>query len=114
MDCFVAPLLAKTEDLRFNRVGFAKLSFRAAQADPESRRVTTSPWHGGWKLLPVHPGETLGEELEVRRISAETALRLGRAFGNSPEFWMRLQASYDLAVVERNVGEKVLREVEAA
>jgi antitoxin HigA-1 len=95
---------------------------------------------GGWKLRPVHPGETLGEELEVRGISAhaftlklrvpanhiteiingkrgisaETALRLGRYFGNSAEFWMNLQAGYDLAVAERDVGERVMREVEAA
>ena len=95
---------------------------------------------GGFKLRPVHPGETLGEELEVRGlsahafalklrvpanritgiingkrgISAETALRLGRYFGNPAEFWMRLQAGYDLAVAERDVGEKVMREVEAA
>jgi antitoxin HigA-1 len=95
---------------------------------------------GGWRLRPVHPGETLGEELEVRGlsahafalklrvpanriteiingkrgISAETALRLGRYFGNSAEFWMRLQAGYDLAVAERDVGERVMREVEAA
>jgi antitoxin HigA-1 len=95
---------------------------------------------GGWKLRPVHPGETLGEELEVsgisahafalklrvpanriteiingkRGISAETALRLGRYFGNPAEFWMRLQAGYDLGVAERDVGERVMREVEAA
>jgi antitoxin HigA-1 len=95
---------------------------------------------GGFKLRPVHPGETLGEELETRGISAhafalklrvpanriseivagrrgisaETALRLGRYFGNPAEFWMRLQAGYDLAVAERDVGEKVMREVEAA
>jgi addiction module HigA family antidote len=95
---------------------------------------------GGFRLPIVHPGEILGEELEARGlsahafalklrvpanriteiinskrgISAETALRLGRYFGNSPEFWMRLQAGYDLAVAEREVGERVMREVEAA
>jgi antitoxin HigA-1 len=95
---------------------------------------------GGFKLRPVHPGETLGEELEARGltahafalklrvpanriteiingkrgISAETALRLGRYFSNSAEFWMRLQAGYDLAVAEREVGERVMREVETA
>jgi antitoxin HigA-1 len=95
---------------------------------------------GGWRLRPVHPGETLGEELEVRAlsahafalklrvpanriteiingkrgISAETALRLGRYFGNSAQFWMNLQAGYDLAIAERDFGERVQREVEAA
>ncbi len=33
-----------------------------------------------------------------RRITADTALRLGLFFGNSPEFWMNLQAHYDLTV----------------
>jgi antitoxin HigA-1 len=45
---------------------------------------------------------------------AETALRLGRYFGNSAEFWMRLQAGYDLAVAERDMGERVMRAVEVA
>jgi antitoxin HigA-1 len=95
---------------------------------------------GGFKFRPVHPGETLAEELEARgltahalalklrvpanriseivagrrSISAETALRLGRYFGNPAEFWMRLQAAYDLAVAEREVGMRVIREVDAA
>jgi antitoxin HigA-1 len=105
----------------------------------EDNEVFLAP-PGGWGLPPVHPGETLGEELEVRGISArvlalklrvpanrvtkiingkrgisaETALRLGRYFGNSSLFWMNLQVSYDLAVAERGVGERVMREVEAA
>ena len=75
------------------------------------------------KLNPVHPGEVLLEEflkpmglsqnrlalsigvhprrineivLGKRGITADTALRLGRYFGNSPQFWMGLQADYDL------------------
>jgi antitoxin HigA-1 len=48
------------------------------------------------------------------RFSAETALRLGRYFGNSAQFWMNLQAGYDLAVAERDLGERVMREVEVA
>jgi antitoxin HigA-1 len=105
----------------------------------EDNEVFLAP-PGGWKLRPVHPGEILGEDLEVRGISArvlalklcvpanhitaiingkcgisaETALRLGRYFGNSAQFWMNLQVSYDLAVAERDVGEKVMREVEEA
>jgi antitoxin HigA-1 len=95
---------------------------------------------GGFKLPPVHPGEIISEELEARGlsahalalklrvpanrvteiingkrgISAETALRFGRYFGNPAQFWMNLQASYDLAVAERDLGERVMREVEAA
>ena len=47
-------------------------------------------------------------------ISAETVLRLARYFGNSPQFWINLQSRYDLAVVEQNVGDKVIAEVEQA
>ena len=47
-----------------------------------------------------------------RRISAETALRLGRYFGNSAQFWMNLQSRYDLAVVEENIGSQIVAEVD--
>jgi addiction module HigA family antidote len=73
---------------------------------------------------PIHPGEVLADELEEiglsamqlaklievppnrlhqvlagkRRVTADTALRLGRYFRMSANFWMRLQASYDLDV----------------
>jgi antitoxin HigA-1 len=61
------------------------------------------------------PANRISEIIAGRRgISAEMALRLARYFGNPAEFWMRLQAGYDLAVAEREVGEKVMREVEAA
>src|SRR5471030_3127402 len=38
-----------------------------------------------------------------RRITADTALRLGLYFGNSPEFWMNLQTHYDLKLARRNM-----------
>ena len=38
-----------------------------------------------------------------RRISADTAVRLALYFGNSPEFWMNLQAHYDLKIARRNL-----------
>ena len=47
-----------------------------------------------------------------RSISADTALRLGRYFGNSPEFWMNLQMHYDLEVAERLVGRQILRDIQ--
>ena len=94
----------------------------------------------GAPLSPVHPGETLAEEMATRGlsanalalklrvpanriteiinaergISAETALRLGRYFGTGARFWMNLQARYELAVAERELGAKIEREVEAA
>jgi antitoxin HigA-1 len=77
------------------------------------------------KLSPVHPGEILTEEFLApvavtknqlaialgvpasridqiakgrRSISADTAVRLALYFGNSPEFWLNLQSSYDLHI----------------
>jgi antitoxin HigA-1 len=49
-----------------------------------------------------------------RAITPDTALRLGRFFGNSAEFWMSLQTSHDLATARRTLGERIEREVEAA
>jgi addiction module HigA family antidote len=94
----------------------------------------------GVHLPPVHPGATLAAELAARgitanalslklrvpanrltgiirgerAISAETALRLGRYFGNSATFWMNLQAHYDLAVAREQWGAIIEREVDAA
>jgi len=89
-------------------------------------------------LAPIHPGEILREEfLEplgisinrlardldvppnrvslivngVRAITADTALRLGKYFGVSPELWLNLQATYDLRVTERDRGEEIRRRV---
>lgn len=94
----------------------------------------------GIPVPPVPPGETLAEEMKSRglsanalalklrvpanrvtailhgdrAISAETALRLGRYFGTGAAFWMNLQARYDLARAERELGATIIREVEAA
>jgi len=91
-------------------------------------------------LPPSHPGDTLGEELAARGltanalalklrvpanrisdivrgrrgITAETALRLGRHLGTGARFWVDLQAAYDLAVAERDWAEIVNREVDPA
>ena len=83
------------------------------------------------RMRPIHPGEILREEyLEPlglsanalaralgvpanrisailagkRNSSADSALRLGRAFGTSPEFWLNLQVAHDLRVAERESG----------
>jgi addiction module HigA family antidote len=91
-------------------------------------------------MVPIHPGRILRRELHARElsanalaralrvpsgriveilngkrsISAETALRLGRYFGNDPQFWINLQAHYELAVATRDVGARVKREVDTA
>ena len=90
------------------------------------------------KLHPVHPGEVLLEEflkpmglsqnrlaisigvharrvneivLGKRRVTADTALRLSRFFGTSPQFWMGLQSDYDLDVAQDSLGERLQMEV---
>jgi len=49
-----------------------------------------------------------------RSISADTAVRLGRYFGNRPQFWMDLQSQYDIAVVERDRGREIARRIQAS
>jgi len=90
------------------------------------------------KLQPIHPGEVLLEEflkpiglsqrglvldigvhprrineivLGKRSVTADTALRLARYFGNSPQFWLGIQAEYDLDVAEDLLGDRLDREV---
>ena len=82
---------------------------------------------------PIHPGEILADELDEikisaaelartlgvppnrisqiivgkRAISADTALRFGRYFGTSPEFWMNLQKTYELDVARQQLGSSI-------
>jgi addiction module HigA family antidote len=49
-----------------------------------------------------------------RSISADTAVRLGRYFGNPPQFWIDLQGQHDIAVVEREHGREIARRVRPA
>jgi addiction module HigA family antidote len=49
-----------------------------------------------------------------RSISADTAVRLGRYFGNNPQFWLDLQSQYDIAVIEREKGADIARRVRPA
>ncbi|VAW33079.1 Antitoxin HigA, partial [hydrothermal vent metagenome] len=49
--------------------------------------------------------------LKKRRITADTALRLARYFGTSPEFWLGLQAQYDLDVTADELGKRLEQEV---
>ena len=90
------------------------------------------------KMRPIHPGEILREEFlaplglsasalaielkvpppritelvrERRSVTPDTALRLARYFGTSPEFWMDLQSAYDLKVTARDTGAKIEAEI---
>jgi addiction module HigA family antidote len=49
-----------------------------------------------------------------RAISADTAVRLGRYFGNRPQFWLDLQAQYEIALVEHERGDEIARRVTPA
>lgn len=88
----------------------------------------------------VHPGRLLKRELGARKLSAnrlsldigvpsgritdilngrrsvtaDTAVRLARYFGNSAQFWLDLQSQYDIAVVEREKGGEIAKRVRPA
>jgi addiction module HigA family antidote len=88
----------------------------------------------------VHPGRLLKRELTARKLSAnrlsldigvpsgritdilngrraitaDTAVRLGRYFGNSAQFWLDLQGQYDIGRVERERGAEIARRVRPA
>jgi antitoxin HigA-1 len=88
-------------------------------------------------LPPIHPGELLRDELNeigvslnelgralrvpMNRISAivngkraitvDTAMRLARYFGTSPQYWLNLQSAYDLEVAEREIRPQIEKEV---
>ena|ERR1700690_1503263 len=92
------------------------------------------------KLLePIHPGEILLEDFMKpmgisinrlardiavppgrvstivngkRAITADTALRLSRYFGTSPDVWMGLQANYELRIAQRTIGPEVEKRVQ--
>jgi antitoxin HigA-1 len=55
------------------------------------------------KAIGISPNRIAEIVNNRRRITADTALRLGLYFGNSPEFWMNLQTHYDLKMARRNL-----------
>jgi addiction module HigA family antidote len=59
------------------------------------------------------PGTRIGDILRGRRgITPDTALRLARFFGNSPEFWLNLQQMHDLSKARLEIGDVINREVD--
>lgn len=55
------------------------------------------------KAVGISPNRIAEIVNDRRRITADTALRLGLYFGITPEFWMNLQAHYDLKIARRNL-----------
>ncbi|MSP42209.1 MAG: addiction module antidote protein, HigA family [Alphaproteobacteria bacterium] len=68
--------------------------------------------------LALDPGVPSGRITDIlngrRSITADTAVRLGRYFGNSPQLWINLQIQYDIAVVEQDRGEMITQRVKPA
>jgi addiction module HigA family antidote len=61
------------------------------------------------------PSGRITDILNARRsITADTAVRLGRYFGNSAQFWLDLQSQYDIGVVEREKGGEITKRVRPA
>lgn len=59
------------------------------------------------------PATRIGDIIHGRRaITPDTALRLARFFGNSPEFWLNLQQMYDLSKAKLELAETIEKEVE--
>lgn len=65
-------------------------------------------------LLGVPSGRITDILNSRRSVSADTALRLGRYFGNSPQFWIDLQGQFDIALAERESGEDIRKHVHPA
>jgi addiction module HigA family antidote len=61
------------------------------------------------KAIGVDPPRVYEIVRGRRAITADTALRLARYFGTSPEFWLNLQSHYDLEVEEGRAGESVAK-----
>jgi addiction module HigA family antidote len=68
--------------------------------------------------LALDLGVPSGRVVEIlngrRAISADTAVRLGRYFGNGGQFWLDLQSQYDIALVEREKGAAIARRLRPA
>jgi addiction module HigA family antidote len=106
--------------------------------DIDKRKVDFADIASGRRLPPVHPGEILRDEflkpmdisvyelanaikvprtrandivLGRRGITVDTAIRFGRYLGTSPEFWINLQARYDLDVADRTLRRRIEKEV---
>src|SRR4051794_4647812 len=112
---------------------FARATPTRSKSSITTQRLTVMP-------PVVHPGRLLKRELAARKLSAnrlsldigvpsgritdilnyrraitaDTAVRLGRYFGNTAQFWLDLQGQYDIGVVEREKGAEIGKRVRPA
>ena len=63
------------------------------------------------KTIGISPNRIAEIVNNRRRITADTALRLSLYFGNSPEFWMNLQAHYDLKVARQGLTPEEIKRI---
>ena len=117
----------------------ANIKTSIKREDLDSGRIDFKDVATGKRIAPSHPGEILRDEflepmavsvyalanavkvsrsrlndivLGRRAISADTALRLARYFGTTPEFWINLQAHYDLEIAKEKSRSRIEKEVE--
>ena len=103
-----------------------------------TKKTKALPVRQPLKREPTHPGEILRDEFLTpmgisvyalahaikvprsrtndivrgrRALTTDTAIRLGRYFGTTPEFWINLQARYDLDIADRTVRRRIEQEV---
>ena len=65
------------------------------------------------KAIGISPNRIAEIVNNRRRISADTALRLGLYFGNSPEFWLNLQTHYDLKMARKKLPSREVTRIKA-
>src|SRR5208282_884682 len=65
------------------------------------------------KAIGISPNRIAEIVNNRRRITADTALRLGLYFGNSPEFWLNLQTHYDLKMARKNLMPEAVKRIKA-
>ena len=65
------------------------------------------------KAIGISPNRIAEIVHNRRRITADTALRLGLHFGNSPEFWLNLQTHYDLKMARKNLKPDAVKRIKA-
>jgi antitoxin HigA-1 len=65
------------------------------------------------KAIGISPNRIAEIVNNRRRITADTALRLGLHFGKSPEFWLNLQTHYDLKMARKNLRPEAVRRIKA-
>jgi antitoxin HigA-1 len=92
------------------------------RCDRTRHNVQTRPSHAEYglsqnklaKAIGISPNRIAEIVNNRRRITADTALRVGLYFGNSPEFWLNLQIHYDLKIARKNLKPQAAARIKAS